>query len=171
MPASLNGRHCYAIVASPLVLFTLFFSAVANAQGWRGIVPLQTSRLQVEQTLGPPVEPCDKQCNYRSGDDRVFIRYSGEPCSQDYPWKIPVDTVVEMSLYSGKTIKISELRLDRRKFKKSNDSELHGYYWYEDEAHGVSYSVSKNGNVTGTHWTGSFNDDQKLRCSPSPLPQ
>lgn len=152
-----------------LVLFALLSSAFTNTQGWRGIVPLQTSRLQVEQTLGPPVEPCDKQCNYKSGADRVFVRYSGEPCSQNYPWRIPVDTVIEVSIYTAKDKKISELRLDRRKFKKTNDPELDGYYWYEDEAQGVSYSVSKNGRVTGTHWIGSSNDDQKLRCSTPPF--
>jgi hypothetical protein len=137
--------------------------------GWRSIVPLETSRLQVEKILSSPIEPCGSQCSYKSGDDRIFIRYSGEPCSQDYPWRIPVETVVEMSLYQAKAPKVSELRLDRRKFKKTNDPELQVYYWYEDEAQGISYSVSKNGRVTGTHWIGSANDDRKLRCSIQPL--
>lgn len=152
-----------------LVLLTLFSTAFTHDLGWRGIVPLHTNRVQVEQTLGPPVEPCDKQCNYKSGDDRVFVRYSGKPCSQDYPWRISVDTVVEMSLYHAKMIKFSELRLDRRKFKKTRDPELHGHSWYEDEEQGLSYSVSKNGRVTGTHWIGSSNDDKRLRCSTQPF--
>jgi hypothetical protein len=27
-----------------------------------------------------------------------------------------------------------------------------GHYWYEDEAQGLGYSVSKSDRVTGTHW-------------------
>jgi len=148
-----------------LALVTAILIVLVTADGWKGIVPLQTTRSQAEKILGPPTEACDNQCNYRSGDDRVFVRYSREPCSESNPWKIPAGTVIEMSVYPDKAPKISDLRLDRRKFKKTNDPELDGYYWYENEEQGVTYSVSRKGQVTGTHWIGSSADDKKLRCS------
>lgn len=148
-----------------LLLFALFFTLTGTAEGWRGIVPLQTQRSQVEQILGPPIEPCGEHCSYKSGEDRVFVRYSAEPCTQNNPWKIAAGTVIELSVYTAKREKISALRLDRRKFKRTNDPELDGYYWYEDEEQGLTYSVSKSGHVTGSYWVGSSENDKKLRCS------
>jgi hypothetical protein len=145
-----------------VIIWAVMYSVL---QGWNGIVPLHTTRSHVEKILGPPTESCDKQCNYKKGDDRVFIRYSGEPCSQGNSWRIPADTVIEISVYQGRKPRISNLRLDRRKFKKTYDLELHGYYWYENEEAGVAYEVSAEGRVIGNYWFGASADDKKLRCS------
>ena len=133
-----------------------------------GYLPLQTQPSHVEQILGAPIEPCGEQCNYKSGGDRVFVRYSAEPGTQNNPWKIAAGTVSEVSVYPAKREKISDLRLDRRRFKRTNDPELNGYYWYENEEQGITYSVSKSGHVTGSYWVGSSENDKKLRCSSLP---
>ena len=115
--------------------------------------------------LGSPMEPCNLQCNYQSGDDRIFVQYSGEPCTDNNPWKVPAGTVTDFSVYLAKPQDISTLRLDRRKLKKTDDPELHGYSWYEDEKRGISYSVSTTGQITGTYWVASSDNDKKLRCT------
>ena len=37
-------------------LLMILYAATAEARGWRGIVPLHTTRTHVEQLLGPPSE-------------------------------------------------------------------------------------------------------------------
>lgn len=131
--------------------------------GWKGIVPLETPRLQVEKILGSPIEPCNLQCNYQSGEDRIFVRYSGDPCTDNNSWRVSAGTVTELSVYLAELQDISTL--DRRKLKKTDDPELHGYSWYEDEKRGISYSVSTTGQITGTYWVASSDNDKKLRCT------
>jgi len=37
-------------------LLMMLYAATAEARGWRGIVPLHTTRSQVEQLIGTPTE-------------------------------------------------------------------------------------------------------------------
>ena len=135
-----------------------------SAEGYKGMVPLITQRSEAEKLLGSPNHPCENFCFYEVGDDRIFVRYASEPCSKENNWTVPSGTVIELSVYPGDDPKFSSLKLDRRHFKKTDDPELHGYSWYEDEKAGVTYCVSQKGRVTGIHWYGAAERDQKLRC-------
>lgn len=135
---------------------------------WKEIVPLRSSRTEVEALLGSPVRSCTLSCFYNYGEGRIFVHYSGPACEGENSWRIQKDTVMALSVYPGKVITLSSLRLDRRKFKKTSDPELPGYYSLEDIKKGVSYSFSDKDEVTGISFFGSADDDQRLRCKNGP---
>src|SRR5215207_5149895 len=126
-----------------LLVAVLFQDPPRYHEGWKGIVPLITKRSEVEKILGIRTD-CENYCMYDSGDNRIFVRYASEPCSQEKKWTVPSGTVTEISVY-GDEPKLSDLKLDSRKFKKNPDPELNGYYSYENEEQGITYSVSKKG--------------------------
>ena len=153
-----------------LLLALLFFVRPQSPEGWKGIVPLITKRSEVEKILGAPANRCENFCKYKNGDDEIFIQYADEACSKENKWLVPSGTVTEISVYPGEGPKFSSLKLNRRKFKKTNDPELHGYAWYGNDKEGITYSVSEEGRVTGIHLYGTADRRQKLRCPSTPTP-
>jgi hypothetical protein len=147
-----------------LLAAVLFAGPLQSAEGWKGIVPLITKRSDVEKILGIRTD-CENSCLYDINDDRIFVRYASEPCSKENTWTVPGGTVFEISVEVGDNPKISSLKLDRRKFKKTLDPELNGYYSYENEEQGITYTVSERDRVIGIHWWGTAERRQKLRCS------
>ena len=155
-----------------LLLFVLLFSGPSHyAEGWHGIVPFITQRPEVEKILGAPMESCENSCHYQNHDDQIFIRYAAEPCSNENKWTVSKGTVIEISVNHGNQPKLSALKLDSRKFKRTDDPELNGCYHYENEQQGITYHVSDKGRVTATHWIGTAEQDRKLRCSPRSTPE
>ena len=60
----------------------LALNFVIQAKGWRGIVPLHSTRADVEQLLGPPDRKGNKPVvSYDLEKEQVTIIYSREPCS------------------------------------------------------------------------------------------
>ena len=79
----------------------LAFSQHSQTQtrGWHGIVPLHSTRQDVERLLGSSREGC--HCTYSLGNANVFVQYSVEPCLdvRERGWKVPKDTVINISVY------------------------------------------------------------------------
>lgn len=149
-----------------IVCVALFGSVSQTVEGWKGIVPLRSTRADVERLLGPPVRPCKEGYTYDTKSEGVFLRYSDEPCEKGEAnrWRVPSDTVISLTVYASQKPNLSDLKLDRKRFKKTNDPELHGYYTYENEEDGVAYEVSDRGIVLGVEWFGTSKDAKALRC-------
>src|SRR5882672_1849227 len=126
------------IIKAALFLMCLAFSQHSQTQtrGWHGIVPLHSTRRDVERLLGPSKEGC--YCTYRLGDDNIFIQYSEEPCSdpRDPGWKVPKETVINISVYPKENLRFSELKVDQAKFVKTADPEINGVFYYFNENDG-----------------------------------
>jgi len=60
-----------------LILFQLI--APSTSRGWKGLVPLHSTRTEVEHQLGAPVTSCDETCAYNVANERVTIVYSTDP--------------------------------------------------------------------------------------------
>jgi len=138
----------------------------ASVDGWKGIVPLHSTRADVERLLGPPTEACKEACEYDTKSEGVFVRYSSERCSKDNTngWNVPPDTVLSLSVNMTMKPKLSDLKLNLKKFTKTKDPELHGYTHFENEEDGVSYAVSDEGLVYRVEWFGTAKDAKALRC-------
>ena len=132
-----------------ILAVALFGTTSQQLEGWKGIVPLHATRLDVERVLGPPAGSCKSLCNYEGQKEVVFVRYSAEPCGhgEESRWRVPPDTVIDLTVNLEETPRLSDLKLDLRKFKKTQDPELHGYSTYKNEDKGVAYAVSAEGRV------------------------
>jgi hypothetical protein len=94
------------------------------------------------------------------------VQYSDEACKKGdaNPMNIPPDTVVSVTVYPHAETRLRELKLDRKKFKKINDPELHGYSTYTSRELGVAYEVSDKNMILSIEWFGSAKEIDALRC-------
>jgi hypothetical protein len=143
---------------------TLIFSGVAEAKEWRGLVPLHSTRSDMEKLLGKGSDSC--HCGYYLNDLNVFFVYSSGSCKSGGSggWNIPSDTVIRFSIYPKVRPKLSELKLDFSKFKNSDDPELVGNAFYMNEEEGIGFEVDVSGIVMGFYYEPAAKD-KTLRCS------
>lgn len=151
-----------------ILLVAVMSSSGSAESGWNGIVPLHSTRAEVELLLGPPVKPCQGGCRYANDKRSVFVFYSGEPCEKEDQnrWRVPPNTVVGLIVHNFKKPRLSHLKLDPRKFTKTLDPELQGYFRYTNEQEGVTYEVSARGVVLSVEYFPSLKD-QDIWC-PEP---
>lgn len=154
-----------------LLLFLVFGSCliIANAgqqqKGWRDIVPLHSSRSDVERLLGRSEGQCD--CIYRMDDNIVFIEYSVAPCKGNPPgWNVAADTVLSITIRSKKERRLSELNLKLEEYVKTQDDAFTTYYSSNDQ--GITYEVYQDGLISAVTYTPSISDN-RLRCDGWPL--
>jgi hypothetical protein len=105
-------------------------------------------------------------CRYETKSEVVFVGYSGDPCTSndDSRWRVPVNTVISVTVNLEKTPKFSSLKLNRKKFTKTDDPELHRYTSYTSAELGVDYSVNAEGRVYSIDWFPTIKDENALQC-------
>ena len=139
----------------------LFTPCAANAKAWRGIVPLHSTRADVERLLGPSnIE----DSGYDTRGEQVRISYSSQGCQEGLPagWKVTANTVVSISVSSKNEIKLAGVLVPGK-----NYDQIYGVHTphvdYVDVLEGVRYSTL-DGSVQTVTYFGSEADDKKLRC-------
>lgn len=150
-------------VCLSLILIKVFTLQVVD--GWKGIVPLRSTRTEVQRQLGMPVAACEQTCTYQSPNERVTIVYSTDPCGPGDAnrWRVSPGTVVTIIVYPTEKPKLKDLKLNLRKLSKSKNPELEGYWIYTNQREGISYEVSNKGRVLSIEWFPVPKDDS-LNC-------
>ncbi len=157
-----------ALVAGVL----LFISQAAAAKAWRGIVPLHSTRAEVERLLGPPnVE----DSGYLFEDETATITYSSRACEEGLPggWNIPLNTVVEIRVSSNREISLVDVLPKGKTFEQIYAIEK-TQIDYLDAEEGVQYTA-RDGLIMAVTYTGSASDVKKLSCGAyqyaAPVPE
>lgn len=101
----------------------ILYGATAEAKDWRGIVPLHSTRSQVEQLLGPPTEQINAySVVYKTPNETVLIYYAkGRPCGigEKYSqWRVARNTVTEIFVTPNPGSPLSQLSIDQSRYKK-----------------------------------------------------
>jgi hypothetical protein len=109
---------------------------LSAAQGWHGIVPLHSTRTDVERQLGLPRESRGLAATYDTDSERVLVFYSGERCNKG-EWNVPRDTVVGFTVSPNSKVLLSSLKLDKTKYKHVPDYHLQGAVHYVNREDGV----------------------------------
>jgi len=140
-----------------------------RSEGWRGIIPLHSTRIDVERLLGKPDSNC--RCSYRLAEANVFFGYSpinGCQKGQVGGWNVSRDTVTHITVYPKYTMYVSNLLLDAKKYKVIKDEEVDSFTRYIDESQGVSIETA-NGLVRSFNY-GPSTKDKHLYCSGQDVP-
>jgi hypothetical protein len=153
---------------SLLAAFFLLASAgVGFSRPWRGIVPLHSTRADVRKLLGKPIVGGDGSLDlYDLKEGRVHVMYAREPCEVGLPadwgnWRVPRDTVVNISVQLHQEIPLKRLRIRNiKRYKWYTDDS--GATYYHDPVRGLEYQV-QNGMVTAITY-GPAARDQGLQC-------
>jgi hypothetical protein len=115
------------------------FAASTQAQGWRGIKPIHSTREDVERLIGPPMRPNDNV--YDLKNERVSISYSSAPCMKGWPygWSVKPGTVISITISPQPRPKLAELPIDISKSTKYIDPS--GIIHYNNDDEGLSVAV------------------------------
>jgi hypothetical protein len=150
------------LIAVCLLLLT--FELTAAAKSWRGIVPLRSTRADVEKILGKPTA---SNHVYKIGAGTVDVTYSQQRCESNAAagwgsWNVPSDTVINLSFAAD--FLVSDLKIrNLEKYKLRTDNSVSTEYRLPVE--GIQYSV-KGGRVVRITY-GPTDKDKNLRCAKS----
>lgn len=161
------------------VTLLIFFSSTvlsstAAAKGWRGIVPLHSTRKDVERILGAPSEKlAPYSALYRTENETVIIDYTkGLPCrtgNKGGTWGVPRNRVEHISITLNKGVSFAKLGIDETKYKKTSGGDRPEDTYYVNERDGETLRVYQ-GEVLDLSYFPALSDE-RLRCpdkKPSP---
>lgn len=149
------------------VLLTLNFCLAEHSkvQGWRGIVPLHSTRADVEALLGPGTNEC--QCGYYLDDVNVSFLYSSFNCKSGGGWDVPLDTVLSIVVHPKPSPRFSDLNIDKTKFSERHEGHIEHIVSYVNDDDGLIIEVnSERDMVMGFYYIPAARD-QHLRCGKS----
>jgi hypothetical protein len=154
------------------LLFVFVYVFPSTAKEWCGIVPLHSTRADVERIIKTkPVRCGGKACLYDLSDKTVFALYADEPtCRNDdatTSWKVPADTVIQITVNFKTPQPFSALDIDVTKYDRVPDKELHGLVYLTDYAQGVRMETSGDMIRAITYYPAATEDH--LRCQPKLL--
>ena len=150
-------------------LFFLFFAQAPSQKEWRGLIPLKSTRADVERLLGPPdVNAKNELITYYQSDATVSIWFSTNPqCKKKLPyesWDVPAETVTSIRIGLKNPVPINETGIDLTKFKRvPGDSDVEGHFYYLNVEDGFSYEVGQN--FLAAYIYGPGSNYRKLRCA------
>ena len=156
---------------SVLLAWVLTFPLVIK--DWCGIVPLHSTRADVEKLLKVKPERCGgNACLYDLPDKTVFALYAdGSSCRNDDPttsWKVPSNTVIEITVHFKTPQTFAALDIDVKKYDQVPDNELRGVVYLSNYVEGVRMDTSRD-IVRAITFYPSAKDDN-LRCPAKPKP-
>lgn len=136
------------ILSCSFLLIVTFGSA--TAEGWRGIVPLESTRQDVERILGRAAGP-DRPL-YRLPDLIVSVEYARYGCDQapkvpGWPvapvqMNVPPGTVISIRVVPKDKVKLSSMGIDATKIKRVHgDEDLPSHFYYVNETEGLIIEV------------------------------
>jgi hypothetical protein len=132
-------------ILSMLALILVVWEGSSLAQDFRRIIPLQTTRTEVEKLLGLDEKSSGEKSYaaiYHLNDGVLFIQYSSGPCRPNVEggWNVPIDTVIQYSFSPKVRKRLSELKLNLKKYRKIPDLHVPGVFYYVNDD-GTTYNV------------------------------
>jgi hypothetical protein len=135
---------------------------------WNGIVPLKSTRADVEKILGKPITDIkDKSADeYKTKNERVFVQYSMGTCDTqpNNGWNIPKGKVLLISIYPNLKPKFAEFKFDKTKFEVLPDYDMKNIIYYSNDKDGVNIEVDTVEGVINAFRYGVESKDDYLRC-------
>lgn len=134
---------------------------------WCGIVPLHSTRADVERLLKVKPSRCGgNACLYDLPDKTVFALYAEEPTCKNIDvsssWKVPRDTVIEITITFKTPQPLSLIDTDLTKFDRVPDKEFPALIYFTNDIEGVEMETSGNTVRRITYYRAKKDDE--LRC-------
>ncbi len=128
------------------LLLVIGLAGISHAQGWQGIVPLQSTRQDVEKRIGLPTE--SNGITYDLQAERVSIYYVKDVCAKGWPygWNLPTGVVEKIVVYPQSKQSAGQLGLNLKEYEQSRNERL-GLIGYKNEKEGINFTTKENGEV------------------------
>ena len=143
------------------IVFTL--STQIFAQGWNGIVPLESNRDDVERILCRCKDGDKLSCLYKSKTENVVITYKSlAPCT-DGTLNVAKGTVLSIAVFPQGGKKLDDLGMNFTSFVKEKDREIAGVWQFTNHEEGITIEA-KNDFVIAIYYGPSKNAADEFRC-------
>jgi hypothetical protein len=114
-----------------LVLFFAFFAhPCCETNEWNGIIPLKSTRADVEKLLGKAPGSSNNTAQYKTRNENIFVVYANDPCttekSRSGNSQSALVVILEITPFVPQ--KLSDLKLDEGRFKKTLDETRNEMY-------------------------------------------
>jgi hypothetical protein len=146
----------------------LAMSNTSFAKGWLTIVPLVSTKQDVEMVLSGAIRMRDDL--YDFNNERVHIVYSDGLCKETPGWwNVPRDTVIAIYVNLKESVPLNSLKIDLAKFKRTRgDYDVPTHFYYVNDDVGLSLSVNQEPDSTDeyvqTYIYAPTSKDNHLRC-------
>src|SRR5690349_16697007 len=124
------------------VFVGLMVSAInVHGEAWRGIVPLKSTRADVERLLGKPGE----HGRFQFDKERAYIEYAGTgPCARvnQCLCNVSEDTVISIYVELEVELSFSGLKLNKKYYKKFVSRQDPTLATYSNREKGIIYTVN-----------------------------
>lgn len=150
-----------------MLVFLMFLVSDVKAKEWRSIVPLKSTKADVERSLGKP----NRLGRYEIGNERATVLYSEGPCErQSQPLArvsceclVPKDTVLEIAVTLDSSVKVSKLGIDKKKYQRTPFHAYHPTATYSNFTEGVVYTIRESDDtVTSIDYLPSAKDCEEI---------
>lgn len=146
----------------------LMLVGIPQERGWHNVVPLHSTRKDVETLLGPPDESRGVASTFKWKDGRIRVFYADGFCKEGVTndWNVPSDTVVSLTFEPNKNLNIAELKLDKTQYERVPDYHLQSAIHYLNRKEGIRISVrqEKDGEDVQSITYEPAEKDYSLRC-------
>jgi hypothetical protein len=107
---------------------------------WRYVVPLVTTRNEVEAELGAASSGKAYILIYDTAEERLTVWYGGGMSSgaDGCRWDVPNDTVFKFVLAPKKKVRLTDVNVDLTKYQKQKALEMVQDYYYYNENEGIT---------------------------------
>lgn len=125
-----------------LLTSTHFAQDFLVSEGWKGLKPFQSTKVQVEKIFGDPAVE-DIETIYRNSDAILILTYSGKPCSEaggpPSRFNLPENTVINYRVNLKSVIDLRQLSFEKDKYERIEDPHLKGEFIYSSSALGITF--------------------------------
>ncbi len=88
-------------------------------QNTLGVVPLHSTRKDVERLYGVSTDSC--RCNFAASQGAIHVEFASAPCvGPTYGWNVPKDTVLKVTFTPKTPLRYPEMAADVNGFVKRN---------------------------------------------------
>lgn len=110
---------------------------------WRSLVPLVTTRNEVEAELGAPSSGKEYILIYDTTEERITVWYGGakKSATDKCRWDIPNETVFNFLLAPKRKVRLADVKIDLTKYQKQKALEMVQDYYYYNENEGVTITT------------------------------
>lgn len=153
------------------LLGVVFLFETVQEKGWKDIVPLQSTRKDVERLFGSPQASKGVASTFQLKDGRLRVFYSNGFCRRPNTndWNVPPDTVVTLTFEPRGELKLAELKLDMPKYERAVDPHVQSAVHYYNRKAGIRIStrLEKEGEEVHSITYEPTEKDLHLRCEKS----
>ena len=143
-----------------IIVLACSLPIVAHGKTWRGIVPLRSTRADVERLLGP-----GNRGHYQFDEERAHVNYAEGECNpvNGCLCLVPKDTVISIYVQLEVEMSFSKLNIDKKDYERFVSRKDPNVATYSNDKEGIIYTVNEeNDDVTAIEYLPTAKDCQDV---------